>query len=145
MTNTTKKFTKAEMYTAIIAAFTGEEIPADKEMPTADEIVEFCETQITNLETAKAGAARRKAAKQAEPDTLRDAVYAAVAAATEPMTASEVVIALDDEEASMGKVSNRLSALARDGVIFKAQASIKDAEGKTSKRMVYSVNPFEEV
>lgn len=144
MSNTTKKFTKRDFYESIIAAFTGAEIPVDKEMPNPDEIVEFCNTQITNLETAKAGAARRNAAKKAEPDALRDKVYNVVASATEPMTAADVVLELNDEEASMGKVSNRLTKLVGEGVVFKAQATMKDDAGKTLKRMVYSAIPFED-
>lgn len=139
MTNTTKKFTKRDMFEAIAVAFTGEEVPADKEMPTPDEIVEFCNAQLAVLETAK----QRKAEKRNEPDALRDMVYATLATATEAMTAAEVVIALDNEEYTMGKISNRLSALVRDGLVYKTQASIKDAEGKVAKRMVYSISPFE--
>lgn len=142
---TTKKneFTKRDMFEAIVAAFTGAEIPADKAMPDAAAIVDFCNKQIANLETAKAGAARRNAAKKAEPDVLRDAVFTVVATATEPMTASEVVIAMDDDEVSMGKVSNRLTKLVNEGRLYKANATIKDDAGKAVKRMVYSVNPFE--
>lgn len=145
MTITTKetKFTKAQMFEAIVAAFTGAEIPADAVMPTADDIVEFCHNQMANLETAKAAAKRRNEAKKAEPDTLRDAVFAVIAAAEEPMTASEVVLALNDEEASMGKVSNRLTKLVNEGMAFKTQATLKDDAGKTTRRMVYATTPFE--
>lgn len=145
MTMTTKetKFTKAQMFEAIVAAFTGAEVPADAIMPTADDIVEFCHNQMANLETAKAAAKRRNEAKKAEPDTLRDAVFAVIAAAEEPMTASEVVLALNDEEASMGRVSNRLTKLVNEGMAFKTQATLKDDAGKTTRRMVYATTPFE--
>lgn len=145
MTTTIKKneFTKRDMFEAIIAAFTGAEVPADKAMPEAADIVDFCNKQIANLETARAGAKRRADAKKAEPDALRDAVFAVVAAATEPMTSTEVVLALNDEEATMGKVSNRLTTLVNDGHLYKANATIKDDSGKAAKRMVYSVDPFE--
>lgn len=145
MTTTIKKneFTKTDMYNAIIAAFTGAEVPADKAMPEAADIVDFCNKQIINLETARAGAKRRADAKKAEPDALQDAVFEVVAAATEPMTASDVVIAMENEDATMGKVSNRLTKLVNEGRLYKANATIKDDSGKAAKRMVYSVDPFE--
>lgn len=141
---TSKRFTKTDIYNAIIAIFTGAEVPADAVLPTPEDIVEFCEGQLAVVETAKVNAAKRKAAQQPEVDALREKIFSILLSADEPMTAAEVVIALDDEEASMGRVSNRLTRLTNDGAIFKAQTTIKDARNKSVNRMVYSATPFEE-
>lgn len=138
------KFTKEQVYTAIRYAFSGELVPADIDLPEPQDIIDFCDNQLERLAVAKEGAKRRKEARKAEPDELRERVYSVVNNAGEPLTASEVVIALDDEDASMGKVSNRLGVLANEGRLYKAQASVKDATGKLVKRMVYSIFPIEE-
>lgn len=139
MTNT---YTREQVFTAIKYAFSGEPVPADMDLPEPEDIIAFCDNQLERLAIAKEGAKRRKEAKKAEPDPLRDNVLSVVNQAHEPLTASEVVIALNDEEASMGKVSNRLTKLTSEGLIYKAQAVIRNAEGKLIQRMVYFHSPF---
>lgn len=137
-------YTREQIFTAIKYAFSGEPVPMDMDLPNPDEIIEFCDNQLERLAVAKEGAQRRKEAKRAEPDPLREHVLSVVNQAHEPLTASEVVIELNDEEASIAKVSNRLTKLVDEGVLYKAQAVVRNAEGKNVQRMVYFHLPFED-
>lgn len=144
MSDTPKKFTLEEFYRAIITLFTGEEVPADAILPTDEEIVEFARAQYNQIQSAKTNRAAKRAATIAEPDELKELIYAVVAAADEPIPASEVVIALNNEEYSMAKVSNRLSSLAKEGRLYGARKSIRNDAGRAVKRIVYSASPIPE-
>lgn len=131
-------FNRSDFYDAIIAIFTGREIPMDAVMPTPEEIVEFCKNQIAILETKAATDAKRRSEKE---DPLRDKIYEVVATSTEPITAAEIVLILspDMEEISMARVSNRLTQLAKEGLISKKDATLKNDQGKTISRKVYAL------
>ena len=105
---------------------------------SVDEVLEFIDKQIAQID-AKAAAAKVKAAeKKAAGDELRERVFNLVN--EEWQTADDITEALNDEEVSRAKVIARLTQLEKSGEIVKSQAKTEDGK----KRMVYRVAGVED-
>lgn len=105
---------------------------------TPDDITEFIETSLAQLDKRAAAAQKRANEKKAEGDELRANIKAVLEDG--PKTIADIVTALDDESVTNAKVVARLTQLVKLGEAFKADTKV---DGRTIK--IYSVTPFENV
>ena len=105
---------------------------------TPDDITEFIETSLAQLDKRAAAAQKRANEKKAEGDELRANIKAVLEDG--PKTIADIVAALDDESVTNAKVVARLTQLVKLGEAFKADTKV---DGRTIK--IYSVTPFENV
>lgn len=121
-----EKITKREMYEAIKATFeTGEcEYPAEA-------VIAFCEKEIASLDAKAAKAKERAAAKKAEADVLYDQVKDALTGEFATIADIAAVVAEVNPDATVSKVTYRLTKLVEAGVAEKTP--IKIAATETSK------------
>lgn len=124
-----KKITKREKYEALIAALTTGECEIDPA-----ELVEFCKTEIAALDRKSAKAKETAAAKRAEADELTEIVFEAVGDEYEPV--AEIATRVDYEDATVGKITARLTKLVNAGKVEKEQVTV-ETDGKKRKVMGY--------
>lgn len=129
------KITKRDFLNNIKTVFTTGESDFDPEL-----MIAFAEKELAQL-THKADKAReRAAAKRAEVDVLYDRIMGVLS--NEPKTVAEIVIALNDEDVTAGKVSYRCSKMAANGDITKTNVKLS-GEGKARTLVAYAVNAAE--
>ena len=120
------KITKREMFEALVNYANGENMVFEKEgemvIVTLDELKAFAENEIALLDKKSVKAKERAAAKKAEADELMDKVKAVLTG--EYQTTADLVIAIDDEEATAGKVQARLKKLVDIGVVEKTDMKV---------------------
>ena len=124
----TEKFTDKDFYEAVLAA-----------MGNNADVVAKATAKLQALE-AKAEKAKQKAAEKAsQPDVLEDAV--ADVLTDEPMTLADVLAAVTPTvpDATLGKVSNRLTKLKNAGRAVKTEVTVEGADGKKVKRSAYTL------
>lgn len=121
-----EKITKREMYEAIKATFeTGEcEYPAEA-------VIAFCEKEIASLDAKAAKAKERAAAKKAEADVLYDQVKDVLTDEFATIADIAAKVAEVNPDATVSKVTYRLTKLVEAGVAEKTP--IKIAATETSK------------
>ena len=68
-----KKFTKRELYDALIGKLCGEEVEVD-----AQTLVDFCQAEIDRIDQRNAKDREKREAKKAEPDVAREKVFAVI-------------------------------------------------------------------
>ena len=128
-----KRVTKRDIYADIITMAREAE---------REDIVEFCEVQIEQLERKAEKAKERKASKAAAGDVLKDAIAAVL---TEDLqTASDITEKVMDagDEVTRAKVVARLTKLVKEGVAGKMQVKVDK-----KKVMAYALAgalPFED-
>ena len=128
-----KRVTKRDIYADIITMAREAE---------REDIVEFCEVQIEQLERKAEKAKERKASKAAAGDTLKDAIAAVL---TEDLqTAADITEKVMDagDEVTRAKVVARLTKLVKEGVAGKMQVKVDK-----KKVMAYALAgalPFED-
>ena len=121
-----KKMTKKEMFAKIAEA-----------MSADTEVVEFCAKEIAALDKKAAKARERAAQKRAEGDELKDVVKSVL---TEDFqTTADIMLQIEGDEVTVGKVSYRLNALVKDGVAQKEDVTVETSEGKKVKRKAYAL------
>ena len=127
----TEKMTKVEMFENIRGYLNGNEMTC-----SIDEVVEFIDKQIEQLETKAAKAKYRAAAKRADGDALRETVFQCVDAkpkTIDEITADVINIAEDASDITKAKVTARLTQLVKNGSVVKEQTKIG-----TRKIMTYA-------
>lgn len=82
----------------------------------------FAENEIEQLDKKALKAKERAAAKRAEADELTDKVKAVLT--EEYKTIAEIVVELDDEEVTAGKVTSRLTKLVNAGEAEKTDVKV---------------------
>lgn len=87
-----------------------------------DALKAFAENEIEQLNKKALKAKERAAAKRAEADELTDKVKAVLT--EEYKTIAEIVIELDDEEVTAGKVTSRLTKLVNAGEAEKTDVKV---------------------
>lgn len=110
-----KRVTKRDIYADIITMAREAE---------REDIVEFCEVQIEQLERKAEKAKERKASKAAAGDALKDAIAAVL---TEDLqTAADITEKVMDagDEVTRAKVVARLTKLVKEGVAGKMQVKL---------------------
>ena len=124
----TEKFTDKDFYEAVLAA-----------MGDNADVVAKATAKLQALE-AKAEKAKQKAAEKAsQPDVLEDAV--ADVLTDEPMTLADVLAAVTPSvpDATLGKVSNRLTKLKNSGRAVRIEITVEGVDGKKAKRSAYTL------
>lgn len=124
-----EKITKREMFEALVAyaESTDMEVQVGETTVTAADFAAFATKEIEQLDKKAVKAKERAAAKRAEGDALMDEVLAVLT--NEFQTAAEVAAQIEDEDATVAKVSYRLGALVKDGKAVKEDIKV-DREGK---------------
>lgn len=124
-----EKITKREMFEALVAyaESTDMEVQVGETTVTAADFAAFATKEIEQLDKKAVKAKERAAAKRAEGDALMDEVLAVLT--NEFQTAAEVAAQIEDEDATVAKVSYRLGALVKDGKAAKEDIKV-DREGK---------------
>ena len=123
--------TKRQVLEAI-NTFTFDEVLVGDTVVTPEDIKDFVEKSIIQLDAKNEKAAERAAAKRAAGDELRAQVKATLGAT--PLKVSEIVTLIDDPEVTSARVIARLSQLVKAGEVVKED--VKE-DGRTLK--VYSI------
>ena len=124
------KITKRDMFTNIINVFqTGESAydPAD--------VIAFCEKEIAALDSKAVKAKERAAAKKAEADVLLDQVKAVLTADFQPIADIAAAVAEVNPDATVAKVTNRLTKLVGAEVAEKTDLTIPGVDGAKSRKV----------
>ena len=122
-----KKLTKKEVLLGIRTFINGEDTDV-----TLEDMVDYIDTTLAQLDKKAEKAAERAAKNKAEGDELRAKVLALVT--DTPQTADEITASLGDAEVSKAKVVARLTQLVKTEVVKKEETKIGD-----SRKMVYSL------
>jgi hypothetical protein len=126
-----EKITKKEMYAAIKETFETGECKFD-----ADVVIAFCDKEIAALDNKAAKAKERAAAKKAEADVLYDQVKEALSA-DEFQTIADIAAAVAgvNADATVSKVTYRLTKLVEAGVAEKTDITIPASEGTKARKV----------
>ena len=105
-----------------------------------DVMAAFAEKKLAQLDRRNASAQKRTAAKREATDALTEAVFECVT--NEPQSREEILEAViaAGHEATLGKVTSRLSALCKNERIAKAKAKVSGEDGKTRECTVYALS-----
>jgi len=140
MKNPTKKSRFESLLKLIVNA-----IDNDVEGFDFDDLTEFCEGEIQQLENKAAKAKERAAEKRAATDEIKEWVRDALTAT--PQTRDELLTAIQEahadndfaqNELTPNKLTSRLSALIADGVAAKETTTVGET-GAKHKVTVYSL------
>ena len=126
------KITKREMYTAIAEGVKSGAFTVD-----VDEIVAFCNKEIDALDRKAAKAKERAATKAAEADALTGIV--ADALPTDeflPIADIAAVVANTDADATVSKVTYRLTQLVKNGVAEKSEITVPGKDGGKARKVM---------
>lgn len=121
-----EKMTKREMFAEIIT------LAEDAERA---DVVAFCEKEIASLDAKAAKAKERAAAKKAEADSLKDLIASVLSDEFATIADITAKVAETDSEATVGKVTNRLTKLVADGVAERTELSIPGKEGTKTRKV----------
>lgn len=120
------KITKREMFEALVNYANGELMAFEREdemvVVMLEDLKAFAENEIELLDKKSAKAKERAMAKKAEADELMDKVKAVLTG--EYQTTADLVIAIDDEEVTAGKVQARLKKLVDAGLVEKTDMKV---------------------
>ena len=124
-----EKITKREMFEALVAYANACEMDMEinDTVITSADFVAFATKEIEQLDKKAVKAKERVAAKRAEGDALTEMVLNALTA--DFQTAADVAAQIEDEEATVAKVSYRLGALVKEGKAVKEDIKV-DRDGK---------------
>ena len=121
-----EKMTKREMFAEIIT------LAEDAERA---DVVAFCEKEIASLDAKAAKAKERAAAKKAEADTLKDLIVSVLTDEFATIADITAKVVETDADATVGKVTNRLTKLVADGVAERTELSIPGKEGTKTRKV----------
>ena len=124
------KITKRDMFTNIINVFKTGESTYD---PV--EVIAFCEKEIAALDSKAAKAKERAAAKKAEADVLLDQVKAVLTADFQPIADIAAAVAEVNPDATVAKVTNRLTKLVAAEVAEKTDLTIPGVDGAKNRKV----------
>lgn len=125
------RITKRSMYEAIAEAMkTGE----CKYAP--EDVIAFCENEIALLDKKTAKAKERAAAKSAEADALTDLVAAALTPDEfKPIAVIAADVAVKDPDATVSKVTYRLTQLVKAEMAEKQEITVPGTDGGKARRV----------
>ena len=124
----TKTITKKEILSNVRALMETLDVAFENADLTNDMVIEFCDKEIAALDSKTAKAKERAAAKKAEGDALRDVVLQVLT--DEFQTIDEVTAQIEGEDVTKGRITNRLSALVKEGLAERGQVTVGDAGAK---------------
>lgn len=133
-----EKITKREMFEALVAyaESTDMEVQVGETTVTAADFAAFATKEIEQLDKKAVKAKERAAAKRAEGDALMDEVLAVLT--SEFQTAAEVAAQIEDEDATVAKISYRLGSLVKSGKAIKEDVKV-DRDGKKAVLKAYKL------
>lgn len=126
-----EKITKRAMYEAIAETMrTGE----CKYSP--EDVIAFCDKEIAALDKKAAKAKERAAAKAAEGDALTEQVAAVLTTDEfQPIADIAAAVAIDAPDATVSKVTYRLTQLVKNGVAEKQEITVPGGEGAKARKV----------
>ena len=127
-----EKITKREMYEAIAAG-----VKSGTFAYSADDIADFCNKEIAALDRKAAKAKERAATKAAEADGLMAIVVNALVA-DEYRTIADIaaIVAETDPDATVSKVTYRLTQLVKNEMAEKSEVTVPGANGGKARKVV---------
>lgn len=140
-----EKITKREMYEALVNFAENGEMKFEREDEVVavfmEDLKAFAENEIALLDKKNAKAKERAAAKKAEADELLDRVKAVLTG--EYQVTADIVIALEDEDVTAGKVQARLKKLVDAGIVEKTDVKVDKRTVKGYRLIGEMVTPVE--
>ena len=125
-----EKITKREMFEAIKETFETGKCKYDAAVVTA-----FCDKEIASLDSKAAKAKERAAAKKAEADVLMGQVEAALTDEYQVIADIAAAVAAENADATVSKVTFRLTKLVESGVAEKTQVTIEKTETTKARKV----------
>ena len=125
-----EKITKREMFEAIKETFETGKCKYDAAVVTA-----FCDKEISSLDSKAAKAKERAAAKKAEADVLMGQVEAALTDEYQVIADIAAAVAAENADATVSKVTFRLTKLVESGVAEKTQVTIEKTETTKARKV----------
>lgn len=129
--------TKRQVLEALNKVNFTEEITVGDVIVTPEDIKDYIDKSLIQLDNKGAKAAERAAANKAAGVEVKNKIKAVLG--DTPMTVAEIVAALDDENITSAKVIARASQMVKDGEIFKGETRTEDKR----KLVVYAISPIE--
>ena len=127
-----EKITKREMFEAIKETFETGSCKFD-----AATVMAFCDKEIASLDTKATKAKERAAAKKAEADVLMDQVRDTLTGEFQTIADIAANVAEVNADATVSKVTYRLTKLVELGAAEKSETSVPGADGKNRKVVAY--------
>ena len=125
-----EKITKREMFEAIKETFETGTCKFDAATVTA-----FCDKEIASLDAKAAKAKERAAAKKAEADVLMGQVENALTGEYQTIADIAAAVAEINEDATVSKVTYRLTRLVEAGLAEKTQITVPATEGSKARKV----------
>ena len=125
-----EKITKREMFEAIKETFETGKCKYDAAVVTA-----FCDKEIASLDSKAAKAKERAAAKKAEADVLMGQVEAALTDEFQVIADIAAAVTAENADATVSKVTFRLTKLVEAGVAEKTQVTIEKTETTKARKV----------
>lgn len=125
-----EKITKREMFVAIKETFETGSCKFD-----ADTVKAFCDKEIAALDAKAAKAKERAAAKKAEADVLMGQVEDALTGEYQTIADIAATVAEVNPDATVSKVTYRLTKLVEAGVAEKTQTTIEKTETTKARKV----------
>ena len=133
-----KKFTKRNMYAALVNFANGNGLMFDTENGMVeidmDSLAQFAENEIALLDKKAVKAKETAAKKKTESDELMDAVYDALSD-DEFESIADIAARVEGDEVTIAKVSYRLTQLVKAGKAIKDDIKIEKRTVKGYKRV----------
>ena len=133
-----KKFTKRNMYAALVNFANGNGLMFDTEDGMVeidmDSLAQFAENEIALLDKKAVKAKETAAKKKTESDELMDAVYDALSD-DEFESIADIAARVEGDEVTIAKVSYRLTQLVKAGKAIKDDIKIEKRTVKGYKRV----------
>ena len=125
-----EKITKREMFEAIKETFETGECKFD-----AATVMAFCDKEIASLDAKAAKAKERAAAKKAEADVLMDQVRDALTGEFQTIADIAATVAEVNADATVSKVTYRLTKLVEAGDAEKTDVSVPGVDGGKARKV----------
>ena len=125
-----EKITKREMFEAIKETFETGTCKFD-----AATVMAFCDKEIASLDAKAAKAKERAAAKKAEADVLMDQVRDALTGEFQTIADIAAAVAEVNADATVSKVTYRLTKLVEAGDAEKTDVSVPGVDGAKARKV----------
>ena len=125
-----EKITKREMFEMIKSAFATGESEVE-----ADVVIAFCDKEIAALDSKAAKAKERAAAKKSEGDELMAQVREALTGEFQTIADIAAAVAEINADATVSKVTYRLTKLVEAGEAEKTDVTIPGGEGVKARKV----------
>ena len=125
-----EKITKREMFEAIKETFETGTCKFD-----AATVMAFCDKEIASLDSKAAKAKERAAAKKAEADVLMDQVKDALTGEFQTIADIAAAVAEVNADATVSKVTYRLTKLVEAGDAEKTDVSVSGVDGGKARKV----------